>query len=1076
MVKQRTARLFRTILGAGIFSNPAEPADARGRLADMADLKYHGDSKAGSLDTDKPTVFISYSRKDIDFVDRLHDALDVRGIDARIDREDIEKSEEWWSRIQQLIVEADTIIFVLSPESAISSVCQQEVDFAEGLRKRLIPIVARDLAAQPVPAALARLNYIHFTANLTGEATGDFNAALDELVHAIETNISWIREHTRLGSLARRWEALGRPHELELNGKELSGAETWLTTRPRKAPDPTDAHRTFITESRRTATARQRKIVVMLISAVIAALTLSGLAVWQWRVAVAERNLALISESRVIAKQAEDAIEMGKASDGIFLAIKALPGSPEMPKRPYVASAEAALIHGLSVLREKSVYNAGSDSIDQVALSPTGSHLLTKSSWGEVRLWDIGSVSHTKVLNKRVNSIHDGAEAAEFIAFDPTGKRIVVTSLDHTARLWNILAGSDVRLIGHKGLVRHAAFSPDGSLVATASEDATVRIWRSDSGEPIATLEGHNGQVNHVEFDTKGTRIVSSSADKTARVWNTDGWGLIAKLNNGAQVGFSHFSPDGKVLLVVSQPDAIVIGAPIQKIAIENTASLRNAASGELISNMKGHAGYIQDAEFSQDGEHILTVSDDGTARIWSSPQGELVETYSDLPEEAYTETHGMSGGKFIDHGQRFITVGHDAKIRIWTLGVPRATAVMSEHKNGIYGLAISEDRSLFATASADGTARVWEAHSLEDLSTIRDDDILSDALRTVLAENTVTYGFNLPALDSTRIVRWRGNKAVLEHFKASKDVDLDGHTGAISRAEFSPNGKYLSTVCGRTTGTMGFGPRGKDFTARIWDAQSGSLVAVLSDHGRNVERAKFSPLAGTMATASLDGKARVWSLPDGKLKRILDGGNQSMFDLAFSPDGTRLVTASEDGIGRVWQMSDGVLVTTLSGHQGPIEHVEFSPNGRYILTASRDGTARIWDAASGASQKVLLFGDDLNFAAFLAGGTKIATALIDPGKYVGDGAFGSFLNERTASRSIVIWDASSGEKLQELPHEDSIRNLIIVNDGKQILSETGVMKGIFRIWKPFLTTRDALAAARDAAPKQAIAVIPPSR
>ena len=110
-------------------------------------------------ETAGPTAFISYSRTDIDFVDRLEAALKARGVDARVDRNDIEKGEEWWARIQQLIAEADTIIFVLSPDSAISPTCQNEVDFAEGLKKRLIPIVVRDLAGEPAPAALARLNW-----------------------------------------------------------------------------------------------------------------------------------------------------------------------------------------------------------------------------------------------------------------------------------------------------------------------------------------------------------------------------------------------------------------------------------------------------------------------------------------------------------------------------------------------------------------------------------------------------------------------------------------------------------------------------------------------------------------------------------------------------------------------------------------------------------------------------------------------------------------------------------------------------------------------------------------------------
>ena len=84
---------------------------------------------------DKLNVFISYSRQDIAFVDRLQETLRSRGIEAFVDREHIEKSEEWWTRIKQLITEADTIVFVLNPGSINSKVCKEEIEFAEKLNK-----------------------------------------------------------------------------------------------------------------------------------------------------------------------------------------------------------------------------------------------------------------------------------------------------------------------------------------------------------------------------------------------------------------------------------------------------------------------------------------------------------------------------------------------------------------------------------------------------------------------------------------------------------------------------------------------------------------------------------------------------------------------------------------------------------------------------------------------------------------------------------------------------------------------------------------------------------------------------
>src|SRR5262245_40092294 len=252
-------------------------------------------------------VFISYSRQDIAFVDRLQEALAERGIEAYVDREHIEKGEEWWARIKQLITNADTIIFVLSPGSVDSKICKDEVAFAEGLNKRFVPIVAHDLGGRDVPAALARLNYIFFIPSPAAGTSGVFDEAVGDLVHALETDIPWIREHTRLGALAERWEARKRPGDLLLRGAELSAAEAWLTTRPEKAPDPTDAHRALITLSRQAATRRQGTLVGASLAAVVVASALAGAAMWQRGVAV-ENETRAIEEAERAEKQAQRAI------------------------------------------------------------------------------------------------------------------------------------------------------------------------------------------------------------------------------------------------------------------------------------------------------------------------------------------------------------------------------------------------------------------------------------------------------------------------------------------------------------------------------------------------------------------------------------------------------------------------------------------------------------------------------------------------------------------------------------------------------------------------------------------------
>ena len=163
-------------------------------------------SEEQQTDGRKTKVFISYSRKDRQFAANLTYFFKQKtAYEVFRDTEDILPTEEWKQRLEQLISEADTIVFALSPHSSASEVCAWEVEYAEGLNKRIAPIVIRDVPPAKIPKALTKYNYIFFTKK------DDFNKTLANLVKALNTDIDWIREHTRLGELARKWDAQRKP-------------------------------------------------------------------------------------------------------------------------------------------------------------------------------------------------------------------------------------------------------------------------------------------------------------------------------------------------------------------------------------------------------------------------------------------------------------------------------------------------------------------------------------------------------------------------------------------------------------------------------------------------------------------------------------------------------------------------------------------------------------------------------------------------------------------------------------------------------------------------------------------------
>ncbi len=197
---------------------------------------------------DKLNVFISYSRDDLAFADQLDAALKLTGFGVIIDRLDISGGEEWKNRLGALIRDADTVVFVMSPSSARSEMCAWEVAEAVQLGKRILPVLCRPLEGISPPPKLAARNYIFFYEEPKFPGSG-FGTGLVELVSALNTDLDWLREHTRYLQRATEWDAGGRPANRLLSGPDIASARAWAARRPKNAPEPTELQLDFLKAS-----------------------------------------------------------------------------------------------------------------------------------------------------------------------------------------------------------------------------------------------------------------------------------------------------------------------------------------------------------------------------------------------------------------------------------------------------------------------------------------------------------------------------------------------------------------------------------------------------------------------------------------------------------------------------------------------------------------------------------------------------------------------------------------------------------------------------------------------------------
>lgn len=201
-------------------------------------------------------VFISYAREDRDFVFRLHEALNKLGRKDWVDWNDIPPTAKWMKEIQSAIESSDSYIFVISPDSLGSEVCHKELQYAIRHHKRLIPIVLRDPDNdKAVPEKLREINYLFFREN------DDFETSFQKLVNAIDTDLDWVRSHTRLLTRAIEWESKDKNKSFLLQGNDLRAAEEWLSNAMDKNPNPTTLQTQYIIASR--ANSEQQKDVAL---------------------------------------------------------------------------------------------------------------------------------------------------------------------------------------------------------------------------------------------------------------------------------------------------------------------------------------------------------------------------------------------------------------------------------------------------------------------------------------------------------------------------------------------------------------------------------------------------------------------------------------------------------------------------------------------------------------------------------------------------------------------------------------------------------------------------------------------
>lgn len=493
--------------------------------------------------------------------------------------------------------------------------------------------------------------------------------------------------------------------------------------------------------------------------------------------------------------------------------------------------------------------------VNHCCFSPDDSYVSTSSNDGTVKLFQVSSANEWKTVNVR-DMFTESDEEEVFVkcsTWTADGKRIICAA--RNAALVFDVETSDMLLdirTNRLSTVQYCHACPTSNLLAIAFSNYAVELWDLEAEKKVADCSGHLSWVQRVQFSPDGSQLLSCSDDQTVRLWETkkvhtssavclkrdsdvlfnDEDIVVSAADNcnrlqvrDGRTGSVLFQSEEKssrirCTCLCRQPSAVVLGQE------DGTVQVLEVPSGKPLATLRGHTATVLHCQFSQNGQTLITSSEDTTIRVWRWQSGECK-----VLQGHKEQVRGFSLLSSSPADTRLLSWSYDNTVKMWDIESGEKLQDIEAHQGAILSCHVSPDGCLFATTSADKTAKLWCCESWQCIHALKGHQDCVRSCRFSWDGRRLATGD-----DCGEIRLWNVKNGVLLKIcsRDGKDGMDSLHGGWVTDLHFSPDDSLLVSIGGYI---------------KWWDVTKGEALQTFHPTGTALKRIHVSSDFSTFVT-----------------------------------------------------------------------------------------------------------------------------------------------------------------------------------------------------------------------------------